>query len=156
MGKVYRKGFLEAVTFCFYRDGAILLEDRGQGFGRQAVIPSGAVETEDKGGDYRKNALLREIDEEMQSQILPVKYDYLGEIASTDPRFKVIFHLYLIGEWQGDFPSHIVEPGEKDSEIRFFSLDEAEKIITRYDTSCEMIRRVRAFTHNEKAAEDSR
>lgn len=143
MGKVYRKGYLEAVTFCFYRDGAILLEDRGQGFDRQAVIPSGAIETEDKGGDYKKNALLREIGEEMQNQIVPTRMEYLGEICSGDSKFKVIFNLYLITEWTGEFPTHIIEPGEKDSEIRFFSLDEAEATITRYDTSMEMIRWIR-------------
>lgn len=143
MGKVYRKGYLEAVTFCFYKDGAILLEDRGQGFDRQAVIPSGAIESEDIGGDTVKNALMREIDEEMQSQIAPGQMDYLGEIRSTDSKFKVIFHLFLITEWTGEFPTHIIEPGEKDSEIRFFPLDEAEKIATRYDTTVEMLRRVR-------------
>ena len=37
----YKNGLIEAVVFCFYKEGKILLEESGKGFNIEAVFPNG-------------------------------------------------------------------------------------------------------------------
>ena len=65
-----KNGLIEAVVFCFYKEGKILLEDRGKGFNIEAVFPNGKIETKDKyDQNYIVNALYREVSEEFDNKI---------------------------------------------------------------------------------------
>lgn len=133
----YKDGYKEGVAFCFYKDGKVLLEDRGRGFNNEAFFPSGTIELKDKiDGNYIEVALLREIKEEFQGQIIVNSHVYLGEIKVD--AIGVIFYLYLITDYHGSFPDVIKEEGELDSTIRFFTLNECKKLF-KYDSAFEML-----------------
>jgi len=138
----YKDGFREGVVFCFYKDGKILLEDRGKGFEVEAFFPNGSIELKDKefGGDeYILYSLNREVNEEFNRQIIIKDKKYLGEIKV--PEINVLFYVYCITAWDGIFPSHIIEDGEPDSVIEFFGIPEARDIL-KFDSALEILRRV--------------
>ncbi|MDD4000337.1 MAG: NUDIX domain-containing protein [Bacilli bacterium] len=123
----YKNGLIEAVVFCFYIDGKILLEDRGKGFDVEALFPNGKIESKDKfDNNYVLNALYREVSEEFNNQVKIKKGKFLGQIEVSE--INVLFYLFLITEWEGDFPSVIKEEGESDSRISFFTIDEAKAL----------------------------
>ncbi|MDY0138448.1 MAG: NUDIX domain-containing protein [Candidatus Izemoplasmatales bacterium] len=138
MSKIsYKNGLIEAVVFCFYKDGKILLEDRGKGFDVEALFPNGKIEIKDKfNNEYVLNALHREVSEEFNKQISIKKEKYLGQIEVAE--INVLFYLFLIIEWEGDFPSVIKEKGKLDSRVSFFTIDEA-KALFKHDNLFIMI-----------------
>lgn len=113
--------------FCFYKGGKILLEDRGKGFSNEAIFPNGKIESIDKFNEnYIVNALHREVKEEFANCIRIRNEKFLGELEV--PEINVHFSVFLITDWEGIFPNSIKEVGEKDSNISFFSIDEAKKL----------------------------
>lgn len=137
----YKEGYREGVLFAFYREGQVLLEDRGLGFDKEAFFPNGSIEEKDKEDteDYVKTALFREIREEFAGKIEVNKLIYLGELKVDE--INVIFYIYCIVDWKGTFPKYIVEVGEKDSKIKMFPLDEARKIV-KYNSAYEILDRI--------------
>lgn len=133
----FKDGLEEAVLFCFYKDGKILLEDRGKGFNVEAFYPNGGIEIKDKFNDnYIINALHREIKEEFNNQININNHIYCGDVVVTD--INAIFYVYLITDWTGVFPESIKEPGEKDSLISFFNIDEAKELFN-YESAFDIL-----------------
>ena len=136
----YKNGMIEAVVFCFYKDGRILLEDRGKGFDVEAFFPNGKIETKDKFNDsYVINALHREVSEEFSNQIFIKNEKALGEVIV--PEINVLFYLFLITDWEGEFPNAIKEEGELDSSLSFFKIDEAKGLF-KYDNLFTMLNMV--------------
>lgn len=123
---------IEAVTFLFIKNDMVLLEDRGKGFDNEAFFPSGAVDLVDRiNREYRINALYREVSEEFNNMIKILAYDYLGKVDAQE--INVLFYIYNIVQWEGEFPSVIQEEGSEDSVIKFFPFSEARKLY-KYDT----------------------
>lgn len=130
-----KNALIEGVSFCFYKDNKILLEDRGEGFRNKAIFPSGKIESKDKisSDNYHETALLREISEEFNSKIKIVEYQYLGEQIIEE--YNVLFYVYVITKWEGTFPKVIVELNKKDSKIDFFNIKEVESMLKNEDAS---------------------
>ncbi|AUD65956.1 hypothetical protein BK011_09755 [Tenericutes bacterium MZ-XQ] len=133
----YKNGLIEAVAFCFYRNGEVLLEDRGKGFNVEAFYPNGKIELKDKYDEnYIINALYREIGEEFGNQININDKVFCGELVI--PEINVLFYVFLIIDWNGDFPNAIKEEGEPDSRISFFKVEEARKLF-KYESAFKML-----------------
>ena len=64
---------------------------------------------------------------------------FLAEIEV--PEIKVLFYLFLITDWIGEFPLSIKEKGEPDSIVSFFEIKEAKKLF-KYDNLFEMLRHI--------------
>jgi 8-oxo-dGTP pyrophosphatase MutT (NUDIX family) len=123
----YKNGLIEGVVFCFYKDGKILLEDKGKGFNVEAIFPNGKIENKDKiNNDYIVNALYREVSEEFNNQIVIKNEKYLGQLKVHE--INVLFYVFLITEWDGEFPNIIKENGEPDSKLLFFTIGEANEL----------------------------
>lgn len=126
--KSYKDGMIEGVVFCFYSNGRVLLEDRGKGFNNEAFFPNGTIELKDKSEkDYVMNALYREVSEEFAGQITIKSKRSVGEL--TVPQVNVLFYIYVITNWDGEFPKVIKEEGEVDSKINFFSIEKQENFL---------------------------
>ena len=140
-GYSYKDGFLEGVVFCFYKGGKVLLEDRGKGFDNEAFFTNGSIEATDKKCDdnYILSALHREIAEEFNGQISPKNEIYLGQLRV--PEINVLFYIYCMTDWDGNFPEHISETSEPDSVIKFFDIQSAKQIL-KYDSALEILSRV--------------
>lgn len=122
----YRDGKTEAVMFVFKRDNQLLIEYRFDKEPPEPYIPNGSIEMKDKiaagdQGDYREVALRREIDEEFNGKITPVKYEYLSEF--TVEQRKSIFYIYKVSKWLGEFERYSVEEGKVAAELEW--VDEA-------------------------------
>ena len=136
----YKNGLIEAVVFCFYKDGKVLLEDRGKGFNVEAIFPNGKIETKDKyDQNYIVNALYREVSEEFDNKITIKNEKFLAEIEVHE--INVLFYLFLITDWIGEFPLSIKEKGEPDSIVSFFEIKEAKKLF-KHDNLFEMLRHI--------------
>ncbi|MFO7968716.1 MAG: hypothetical protein R6U15_01210 [Candidatus Izemoplasmatales bacterium] len=136
--------YTEGVVFCFYKENKVLLEDRGKGFDGEAFYPNGTIETKDKqnSNNYILNALYREVSEEFDGKIDILDKTYLGELIV--PEINVLFYIFVITKWKGNFPEVIREKGEPDSKISFFSIDEARELF-KYDSAFEILNRVLDF-----------
>lgn len=136
----YKDGYREGVLFAFYKDGKVLLEDRGLGFDKEAFFPNGSIEVKDKVTEnYIQVALFREISEEFNGRIQVNKMVYLGELKVGE--INVLFYLFCIVDWKGELPDYIIEKDEKDSQIKMFSLEEARKIV-KYNSAHEILNRI--------------
>lgn len=136
----YKDGYREGVLFVFYKNGMVLLEDRGLGFDREAFFPNGSVETKDKESkQYIKTALFREIKEEFADRIKVKRMIDLGQLKVDE--INVVFYIFCIIEWEGDFPEYIIEPGELDSQIEMFTLENARKVV-KYKSAFEILERI--------------
>ncbi|MBU1143199.1 MAG: hypothetical protein KKH92_06060 [Firmicutes bacterium] len=144
----YKNGLIEGVVFCFYKDNKVLLEDRGKGFNVEAFFPNGTIEIKDKNSsdDYIVNALFREVSEEFKNRINILDKAFLGELIV--PEINVLFYIFVITDWEGDFPDEIQEIGEPDSKISFFSIDEARTLF-KYQSAFEMLDRVLNYIKRE-------
>ena len=142
---------IEGVTFCFYKEGKILLEDRGRGFNNEAVIPSGKIEFKDtinKRFSYTVNALYREVAEEFDNKIIITNKIYAGKLFV--PQVNVLFHIFIITNWEGEFPNIIKETNKDDSKIEFFDIKEAKSLF-KYESKFEMLEIIlKALTKYEK------
>ena len=136
-----KKGFIEGVVFCFYKDNKILLEDRGKGFDVEAFYTNGTIELKDKhdNEDYIVNALYREVSEEFNSKIDILDKFFLGELVV--PEINVVFYIYIITDWKGEFPDVIREIGEPDSKISFFTIEEARALF-KYESAFVILERL--------------
>lgn len=142
----FREGYREAVLFPFYKDGKVLLEDRGLGFEKEAFFPNGSIEVKDKESEqYIHAALFREINEEFGGKITVNKMVHLGELKVDE--IHVVFYIFCIIEWQGEFPNYIIEPGEAESQIAMFSLERAREIV-KYDSAHEVLDRIEKMITN--------
>ncbi|MGM0495682.1 MAG: hypothetical protein ACQERX_03360, partial [Bacillota bacterium] len=103
--------YTEGVVFCFYKENKVLLEDRGKGFDVEAFYPNGTIETKDKqnSNNYILNALYREVSEEFDGKIDILDKTYLGELIV--PEINVLFYIFVITKWKGNFPEVIREKG---------------------------------------------
>ncbi len=136
----YKDGYREGVLFVFYKNGRVLLEDRGLGFDREAFFPNGSVETKDKESkQYIKTALFREIKEEFADRIKVKRMIDLGQLKVDE--INVVFYIFCIIEWEGDFPKYIRETGELDSQIEMFTLEKARKVV-KYKSAHEILDRI--------------
>lgn len=148
----YKNGYAEGVVFCFYDNGKILLEDRGLGFENEAFYPNGSIEQSDKklNRNYVKAALYREVEEEFDGRIIINNEKFIGEILV--PEIKVHFYIYLIVSWDGEFPSVIKEPNEVDSNLKFFSFEDAKNLF-KYSSALEILDLVKDYLKNNSYSE---
>lgn len=51
---------------------------------------------------------------------------FCGELVA--PEINVLFYVFLITDWNGDFSNAIKEEGELDSIISFFKVEETRKL----------------------------
>lgn len=136
----YKDGYREGVLFLFGRNGKVLIEDRGQGFDKEAFFPNGSIEIKDKESEpYILTALFREIKEEFAGKINVKNIVDLGELKVDE--ISVIFYIYCITDWDGEFPEFIKEEGEPDSRLGMFSVEEARQMVN-YDSALEILKRV--------------
>jgi hypothetical protein len=117
----YIDGKREGVIFAFYDDKlkSILLEIRDKEK-QDIFFTNGSVEEKDKNGvinDYKKNALFREIAEEFSEKIEVGKDDVHFINSLYVKEINVIFYIYLISKWHGDFPKYTIEDKEEFAEL---------------------------------------
>ncbi len=122
----YKDGKSEAVMFVFKRNNQLLIEHRFDKEPPEPYIPNGSIEMKDRiaagdKGDYREVALRREINEEFNGKITPIKYEYLSEF--TVEQRKSIFYIYKVSEWLGEFEKYSVEEDKVAAELEW--VDEA-------------------------------
>jgi hypothetical protein len=126
----YREGFIEAVMFAFSKGEDLLVEHRLEVDPPEPFIPNGKIEMRDRYGgdsvDYKEVALKREIDEEFQGRIEPLEYELISEYPVEEIR--VIFYIYLINNWSGEFPEYSVEEGEKSAILEWKTASEAKTL----------------------------
>lgn len=109
-------------------------------FDREAFFPNGSVETKDKESkQYIKTALFREIKEEFADRIKVKRMIDLGQLKVDE--INVVFYIFCIIEWEGDFPKYIIETGELDSRIEMFTLENARKVV-KYKSAHEILDRI--------------
>jgi|GEM_PF-1218154 len=142
--KSIKNGYIEGVVFCFYKEGRLLIEDRGKGFGKEAFFPNGTIENQDKlyGNNYIENALYREVSEEFRQQIKILEKHFLGELEV--PAINVLYYIYIITDWQGDFPLTIKEDEEPESNLSFFMIEELKKLF-KYESAFDILERINSF-----------
>lgn len=93
----------------------------------------------EKGEQYIKTALFREIKEEFADRIKVKRMIDLGQLKVDE--INVVFYIFCIIEWEGDFPKYIIETGELDSQIEMFTLEKARKVV-KYKSAHEILDRI--------------
>lgn len=63
----------------------------------------------------------------------------LGQLKVDE--INVVFYIFCIIEWEGDFPKYIIETGELDSRIEMFTLENARKVV-KYKSAHEILDRI--------------
>lgn len=115
------EGYLDAVLFLFFRDGKILIEHRPKRNAEETFIPNGKVETKDfcayGNGDYKVNALKREVCEEFSGHVGVTTCTPLG-VFDVD-ELKIRFFGYLVTAWSGEIPEYTVEEGKKHADLEW-------------------------------------
>ena len=98
------------------------------------------IETKDKyDQNYIVNALYLKY---LKSSIIRLQLKTKKFLAEIEvPEIKVLFYLFLITDWIGEFPLSIKEKGEPDSIVSFFEIKEAKKLF-KYDNLFEMLRHI--------------
>ncbi len=117
----------EFIKYVLLQDNLVLTEHRlaDAGHSEEAVlIPGGGIEDFDKhqSRNPREVALLREITEELQGQVVANEYHYLGEVSIPERKF--VFYCYLITKWEGTIPDYIIEAGETDAKLSWVDKDQ--------------------------------
>jgi 8-oxo-dGTP pyrophosphatase MutT (NUDIX family) len=153
MAYSYVNGHREGVVFLFYRDGRILIEHRPAGQAEEVFFTNGSIEDIDHtlGRDYREVALLREINEELQGKVEPLKYHYLGDILAES--INVLFYIYVITEWSGKIPDYTVEEGKIFSKLSWIPLEQYKKFLI-YESAHEMCERLIRFLEARSETEE--
>ena len=142
----YKNNRIEAVVFAFYKDGKVLIENRPNNPDHTGpktnFFPSGKIDNEDHDHDedYKIVALKREVSEEFEDKISFADCTYLGELEAAP--VNIHFYIYLITEFQGEFPEYTIEDGKKFATLFWIDMkDQKEYFI--HDTAfqiCDMIR----------------
>jgi hypothetical protein len=140
MENYYREGYLEAVMFLFVKNNNFLIEIRPKGNSEETFIPNGTIDKcdLDKGGDYRINAIKREIDEEYRNSIKVENFEFLGEY--TVEKLKIRFYGYLITDWVGDIPKYSIENGKLFAKLKWIPLVKYKKYLS-YESSLHFVNR---------------
>jgi len=132
MADYYKDGFLEAVMFAFYKNGKILIEHRPSKNNdeKEAFIPNGRIDRSDlnKNDDYRIVALKREINEEFNNNVKPLKFKYV--MTFIVEKLKIRFYVYLVAEWSGEMPKFTVENSKKFADLEWIKLKDYKKHLT--------------------------
>jgi 8-oxo-dGTP pyrophosphatase MutT (NUDIX family) len=141
----YRGGLREGVAFLLLDlSGRVLLECRPDRNGELTDIfyPSGSIELRDHTGDadYRKVALLREIEEEFRGGVRVERVQYLGEVQV--PEIGLTFYTYWIASWSGDPGEWTWEDGARHARLRWVRLDEVSDYIA-YESGARMTALIR-------------
>jgi len=149
MSYSYKDGLREGVIFVFYKDGQILVEHRPtKTQKKETFFLNGSIELKDKvqNKDYRIEALLREINEELQGKVTATKYEYLGEVAVEG--IGVLFYVYIILEWEGSIPEYTVEDNKKFADLQWIKLSEKEKYF-EFDSAFQVSEMIEKFISNQ-------
>jgi 8-oxo-dGTP pyrophosphatase MutT (NUDIX family) len=139
----YRNNLREGVVFLFVdRAERVLIETRPNANGQytDSFFPNGSVEVKDKaaGGErYLQAALLREIAEEFGNKVTPLEFWRLGSVEV--PEIAVIFDVFVIREWTGEFPEWTIEDGERFGKLSWVSLSVIEKCIP-YESATRIVK----------------
>lgn len=124
----YKNGFREGVVFAFVTEGnKILIESRYNKNKEEVFFPSGSIEEKDhiSKEDYILTALKREISEEFEDNIKYSNAMRLSDVIAHD--INVLFYVFLITDWTGNFPDYIVEDGQKEGKLKWININEYER-----------------------------
>lgn len=127
---IYKKnsdGFIEAVLFAFVKNHKLLVEHRLEKNPPELFIPNGKIENRDvdEKGDYKINALNREINEELSVNVKETDLVNLGEFK-VDP-IKVIFNVFMVPKWDGEVPNKISEEGRVIANLEWMDFETARE-----------------------------
>ena len=134
MADYFSSNYREAVLFLFYKKGHILIEHRPIKGGKETFIPNGGIDTKDLAleGDYKVNAMKREISEEFANKIEIKKFVPLGEFIVEE--IKIKFYGYFVTDWVGIMPEHTVEEGQKFAELEWIRIEHYKKFL-KFDSA---------------------
>lgn len=147
MTYTYNNGFREGVVFSFVnKHKEVLIENRIMGNEIHIFFPSGSIETKDlkSGTDYRINALHREVEEEFNGAVIMKDIQYLNEVYVDE--IKIVFYVYMITKWDGEFPEYVVEEGEEDAKLEWVRLNDFDEVF-EFESAKEIARRIIAYLH---------
>lgn len=118
----------EVVVYVFIKQKELLLEIRNYNGNDIFLIPGGGIEDFDieKPGDYRENAMHREIEEEFEGKVQAEKFQYVGSVILQER--KAPFHVYLITEWTGKMPKFIIENNKRSARVDWFTVEKGMEV----------------------------
>ncbi len=94
---------IEVVAAIFINKGKILCMQRGKGkyeyISFKYEFPGGKIDS----GEEQRQALTREIKEEMDLEILPERFEFFMTINHQYPDFEIIMHSFLVKVDSPDF-----------------------------------------------------
>ena len=139
----YTGDLREGVIFLFI-DGAsqCLLETRFSNTGEKSTFfTNGSVEESDvqECNNYLEYSMKREVHEEFLGRITPNNYQSLGRCIAE--AINVVFEVFVITAWEGNFPSHTWEDGERFGELSTAPLELVEDY-SPYKTTKQIIKLV--------------
>ena len=115
---------IPGVAATVFHNGCILLSVRGKAPSKgKWGLPGGAVET----GETLENAIIREVKEETDITILPIKLLTFFDAITREESGEVLYH-YILFEYLCEYVSGEVNAMSDAPDARWVSLDELDNI----------------------------